>query len=191
MIREKLLLCSKCKKDFVATDKIFYKDNFNVKNFSDVELICDKCIDEWQKYWQIKKAEFFEDYQSLYVNIELENGDSFKKIDCSALDDIVALSIDIPLKAQQVLYEIYKIWYNNKVKDLLKECSFTESFMKTTFTCQTYGGDVYENIAFRFNSMGILETQEVIPDEIKKQVIEKWKAFELSNMFLNMNNREG
>ena len=181
MIRELKLLCSECGKEFSARNKLYYKDTFQSKDFSDFKLICPACHKKWQDYWSVEDARFFEEYGSLYVDIVLKNKDKYEKMDCTAMDDIVATSTDIPLKAQKTLYNIYKKWYDIKMKDCLKSCDFKESFMKTTFTCETYGGDKYTDIAFRFNRMGALETESEIPDIIKNQIMEKWDAYELMN----------
>jgi len=50
--------------------------------------------------------------------------------------------------------------------------------MRTTFTCETYGGERYENIAFRFNMQGKLESEKELPDYIKEQIIVAWKMYQ-------------
>lgn len=181
MIRELKLLCSECKKTFSARNKMYYKDSFQSRDFAEIDLICSSCHKKWLDYWVVEDAEFFEEYGSLYANISLKNKRIYKKVDCTAMDNIVATNIDIPLKAQKTLYNIYKKWYDIKMKDCLKNCEFKESFMKTTFTCETYGGERYEDVAFRFNRLGALETETEIPEIIKNQIIEKWNVYEMVN----------
>ena len=54
--------------------------------------------------------------------------------------------------------------------------------MRTSFTCETYGGEKYENIAFRFNMQGKIETEKPIPDYIIEQIINAWKMYENQKM---------
>ncbi len=63
-------------------------------------------------------------------------------------------------------------------KNVLKDCQFTDEFMRTTFTCETYGGERYENIAFRFNMQGKLESEKELPEYIQEQIIVAWKMYE-------------
>ncbi len=182
MIRELALTCSECRKTFIAESKLLYKDNFKIQDFSNIELVCQDCFDAWQNYWQIESAVFFEEFSSLYVNITLQNGDSIPKLDCTPMDDIVAVGNDIPLNAQKKLYQIYSKWYDEKMKDVLKTCTFTESFMRTSFTCETYGGKKYEDIAFRFTRQGAFEAESPVPEDIRKQVVSAWHRYELSNL---------
>ena len=182
MIKEIKLICFECKQPFDAKKQLYYKDNFNIKNFNDIDLLCLNCLKKWKNYWKIADAEFIEEYASLYVKIILENGDVYEKVDCTAMDDIVATSMDIPTAAQKTLYHIYKKWYDSKMKDCINVCTFNETFMRTSFTCSTYGGQEYIDIAFRFNRSGIMETEKEVPDVIKKQIIVKWNAYELQNV---------
>ena len=190
MIRKLALLCSDCHKEFVATKELFYKEDFKEKSLSNVKLICLDCLHKWQEYWQIKQAEFWEKDGVLYTKIELLNGDCIEQTDCTAMDDIVVIGQDIPVEAQQKLYEFYKKWYDEKMKDYLKSCSFQEEFMRTSFTCETYGGDKYKDIAFRFNRLGVLETEQEVPEKIKEQIVMAWNSYELSNMPLKDLNDE-
>lgn len=191
MIRKLDLVCSDCNKEFIATKELFYKDDFKEKNFNNISLVCYECLTKWKEYWQIEKAFFWEEYEVLYVKIELLNGDVVEKIDCTPMDGVVIISQDIPVEAQQKLYDIYKVWYDEKMRDFLKSVSFKEEFMRTSFTCETYGGDEYVDIAFRFNRLGVLETEVDIPINIKEQIVSAWSRYELSNMPLeNINNDE-
>ena len=181
MIREIKLICSECEQPFDAKKLLYFKDTFNIKNFTEVALICPKCLKKWKNYWKIKTAKFIEEHGSLYVNIILVNGDIYEKVDCTAMDEIVVTGMDIPLEAQKLLYHIYEKWYDNKMRDCLKTCIFNETFMRTSFSCETYGGEEYKDIAFRFNRSGIMETEKEIPEIIKKQIIAKWNVYEIMN----------
>ena len=182
MIKELVLVCSECNKKFAAKDKIVYKENFMLRDFANIQLLCPKCVTNWQEHWQIVDAEFFDEHGALYVKIKLANGETTEKFDCTAMDDIVAISADIPLSSQKELYLIYKKWYDEKMKDVIKSCSFSESFMRTSFTCETHGGEKYTDIAFRFNRLGELESEKPIPDNIKNQLVFAWNRYELSNI---------
>ena len=59
---------------------------------------------------------------------------------------------------------------------------FKDEFMRTTFTYETYGGEKSENIAFRFNMQGKIETEKPIPDYILEQIINAWKMYENQKM---------
>ncbi|MDR2006889.1 MAG: hypothetical protein LBP78_06585 [Acidaminococcales bacterium] len=182
MIKKLELVCSKCQKPYRAGKSLFYAEDFKTADFGKVKLICPGCLAEWRSYWKIDKACFFEKAGVLYVNIELANGDVYEQLDCTAMDDIVAISHDIPLRAQNRLYKIYKKWYDEKMKDCLKNCVFSESFMRTAFTCETFGGDKYSDVAFRFNRLGVLETESEIPEVVKKQIAEKWSIYEAASL---------
>jgi hypothetical protein len=182
MIKKLEIICSKCEKPYKAGKNLFYADDFKNMDFGKIKLICPACLSQWRNYWQIGKAQFFEKAGVLYVDIELVNGETYKSLDCTPLDDIVAISHDIPLKAQKKLYGIYKKWHGEKMKDCLKSCVFSESFMRDTFTCETFGGSRYNDVAFRFNRMGVLETEQEIPEIIKKQVAEKWNVYEIASL---------
>ena len=182
MIRKRELICYKCQNTYDSGKTLFYVEDFKTTDFSRLPLVCPACIAEWEAYWEIAKAGFSEKSGNLYVNIKLANGQTHEKINCTPMDDIIAVELDIPDKAQKKLYQIYKKWHDKKMKDFLKTCTFQESFMHTSFTCETYGGKRYENIAFRFNRLGVMETQDAVPDFIKKQVVERWNAYELANM---------
>ena len=40
--------------------------------------------------------------------------------------------------------------------------------MRTSFSCETYGGEKYEDVAFRVNIKGVMETAVPVPDYILK-----------------------
>lgn len=182
MIRRLDLVCSKCNNVFSAQKELYYQEDFKEKNFNDVKFICSDCLEKWQEYWQVKQADFWEKDGVLYTTINLLNGEQRENITCTAMNDIVVIDEDIPLEAKQKLYGFYKKWYDEKMKDYLKTCSFKEEFMRTSFTCETYGGDIYTDVAFRFNRLGILETEKEVPDKIKEQVVSAWNVYELSNI---------
>ena len=51
--------------------------------------------------------------------------------------------------------------------------------MRTTFSCETYGGEKYENIAFRFNMPGQLETEKPLPAYIVEQIMIAFKMYQV------------
>ncbi len=53
--------------------------------------------------------------------------------------------------------------------------------MRPTFICETISGGNFENIAFRFNSRWELETEQPVPDYIRKQLISAYKIYENQN----------
>lgn len=181
MIRELNLICSKCSQEFIADGKIFYQDNFLNTAIKDIKLICPSCIHAWEDKWQISSARFYENDYSLYVDIVLKNGTSYKHLDATPMDDIIVTTEEMPLAAKQKLFFIYEQWYEQKRENELKNCFFNDIFMKTTFTCETYGGEKYSDIAFRFNLQGQLETEKVVPDYIKLQIIAAWHNYESQN----------
>ena len=181
MIRSLKLICHDCHKSFQPTEEIFYRDDFSAKDIKDVELLCADCVNKWKKYWDIASAEFLEENYCMYVTITLKNGEHFEKLDCTPMDGIVVTGKEIPLEGQQKLYEIYQEWDIKRKKDTLKDCFFKDEFMRTTFTCETYGGEKFENIAFRFNMEGALETEKEVPIYIKEQIITAWKMYEAQN----------
>ena len=65
--------------------------------------------------------------------------------------------------------------------DVLKYCTFKDEFMRTSFSCETYGGEKYEDVAFRVNIKGVMETAVPVPDYILKQIIDAYSIYELQN----------
>jgi len=180
VIRSLDLVCSQCKKTFKPLNKLYYVEDFSYANgLQDTKLLCQECIDEWQKRWQIKDAIFTEKDYSQYVTITLENGEILRDLDCTALEDIVLVTgEDLPKEAQKKLFSMYNNWDLKRKKNILKDCQFRDEFMRTTFTCETYGGERYENIAFRFNMQGQLETEKPLPNYIVEQISIAFKMYE-------------
>ena len=46
---------------------------------------------------------------------------------------------------------------------------------------ETYGGEKYEDVAFRVNIKGVMETAVPVPDYILKQIIDAYSIYELQN----------
>ena len=110
------------------------------------------CIEKWIEKWQIKDASFCEADYVLTVDIELEDGSFYKNMDCTPIDETetVVIGEDIPEAAQKCLYTYYAAWDKERKAHILKDCIFNDEFMRTTVTCETYGGERFENVAFRF-----------------------------------------
>jgi len=180
VIRSLDLICSQCKKPFAPSHKLYYLEDFSYNtSLQNTKLLCQDCIDAWQKKWKIKDAIFMEKDYSYYVTITLENGEIFRDLDCTAMEDIVLVTGEnLPKEAQKKLFSIYNEWNLKRKKNVLKDCRFTDEFMRTTFTCETYGGERYENIAFRFNMQGKLESEKELPEYIQEQIIVAWKMYE-------------
>lgn len=187
MICKLELCCSDCKKKFTAKKDLYYRNDFTAQRFEDIQLICDNCYKNWEEYWQITEANFREENCYYYVDVYLKNGEQYLNLDCTPMDNIVVTSLDMPLTAKQNLFSIYIVWLDEQRKDLLKECIFNEEFMKTTFSCTTYSGEEYRNIAFRFNRKGELEVEREIDEKILTQVAEAWQLAEITgnNHFKN------
>ena len=182
MIRKLELVCCECHKQFNAEGELYYRDNFRTTKITETFFLCPECIKEWENKWQIKEAVFFEKDYSLYVDITLNDGSIYEGLDCTPMDGIVVTSEEIPAIGQRKLFGIYQMWDNQRKTNTLKDCVFQDEFMRTSFTCETYGGEKYENIAFRFNMQGKLETEKPIPEYIIKQIISAWKAYENQKM---------
>lgn len=181
MIRNIKLICSECQQNFIAENIIYYKDNFINKDLQHADFICQNCYNFWSDHWQIASATFYELDNILYVDFTLDGGEVYKRIDCTAIDDCIVTGLDLPKCSQKKLFTIYSKWLEEIRKDLLKECTFFEDFMKTTFTCRTYGGENYEDIAFRINRKNKMETAVEIPENILQQVIIAWHQYELQH----------
>lgn len=181
MIRTLKFICHDCGKEFAPQGEVYYREDFMDKDIRDTEFVCPECIRKWHEFWRIASAEFHEQDYNLYVTITLENGKVFENLDAQALDGAVACGEDIPPEAQEKLFGIYKEWYLEKQKNTLANCYFNDEFMRSTFTCETYGGERYENVAFRFNMQGKLETEKPIPDYIEEQLITAWKIYQNQN----------
>lgn len=181
MIREFKLKCSLCEKPFATDGTLFYRPFYGMSSdLRDVEFICPDCIQAWHDKWKIKSAKFKEHDYVMTVDLELEDGTTYEAMDCTPLDETetVVVGEDIPVEAQQKLYEIYKVWDLERKAHILKDCTFDDGFMNMTFSCETYGGEKFENVAFRFNMKGALQTAVPIPDYVKEQIIDAYRLYE-------------
>ena len=181
MIREFKLKCSLCEKPFATDGTLFYRPFYGMSSdLRDVEFICPDCIAAWHDKWKVKTAQFHEQDYVMTVDLELEDGTVYTGMDCTPLDETetVVVGEDIPVEAQQKLYEIYKVWDLERKAHILKDCTFDDGFMNMTFSCETYGGEKFENVAFRFNMKGALQTAVPIPDYVKEQIIDAYRLYE-------------
>ena len=180
MIRTLNLLCSECGERFASDGTVYYRDNYLSASIRDTKFICPNCIKKWQEKWQIKSAVFHEADYVLTVDIELEDGSVYRSMDCTPIEETgtVVAGEDIPEAAQRRLYEIYAVWDRERKAHLLKDLTFADEFMRMSFTCETYGGERYENVAFRLTMKGELQTERPIPDYIKKQIKEAYQLYE-------------
>lgn len=183
MIRTLELVCSECGEHFLPKNELYYKDDYMNLSFRDIKLICDSCIKKWQENWKIKSASFKEADYVMTVDILLENGTEYNDVDCTPIDETetVVLGMDIPVAAQKQLYSIYRKWDLERKVNLLKECSFKEEFMRTSFSCITFGGESFDNVAFRVARNGELETEIPVPNYIKAQLLANYRIYELQN----------
>lgn len=188
MIRTLDIVCSECGEHFVPGEKLYYRDNFMSNNIRDTKFICPACIEKWHKKWQVKAASFTEVDYVLTVDIELEDGTIYNDMDCTPIDETetVVVGEDIPPEAQHKLYEFYRLWDMERKSHCLKDCIFQDEFMRTSVTCETYGGERFENVAFRVTMRGELQTEVTMPDYIKKQILEAYKLYEAQNMDANI-----
>ena len=184
MIRTLDMICSECGEAFVPGAQLYYRDNYMSTNIRDTKFICPDCIAKWQAKWRIQNAVFHEHDYVMTVDIELEDGTIFKNMDCTPIDETgtVVVGEDIPVEAQQSLYSIYDVWDKERKAHVLKDCIFKDEFMCTSVTCATYGGEHYENVAFRVTRRGELQTEIPMPDYIKKQILEAYELYEAQNM---------
>ena len=115
--------------------------------------------------------------------LELEDGTVYNDMDCTPIDETetVVLGEDVPVEAQQELYKIYAAWDRERKAHYLKDCIFKDEFMRTSFTCETYSGEKFEDIAFRVTMRGELQTEKPVPDYIKVQILEAYKLYEEQN----------
>jgi len=180
MIKELKFVCSECGQEFIPKATVHYRDNYVNTSIDDTAFICDKCIAKWHDKWHIKAATFQEKDCVMTADITLSDGTEIKKIDCTPIEEegIVVLGEDIPRAAQEELFKFYTAWDLERKKNILKECVFEEEFMRTTVTCETYGGERFEKVAFRVNRMGEMETEKPLPDYIKEQLLEQFLAYE-------------
>lgn len=180
MIRSLVLKCNICNKLFAANEKLYYQDDFTTTDIRLLKLICADCLLEWEESLQIDAAVFKEKDCFLYVDITLKNGQQHLNLDCTPMDDIVVTGMDLPDSSKRRLFEIYSVWLQAKRKDMLKECLFKDAFMRTTFSCTTFAGEEFRDIAFRFNRKGEFETEVPVPEKILTQVLEAWRICEIT-----------
>ena len=169
MIRTLEFVCSECGEHFVPEEKLYYRDNYMNNSIRDTKFICPDCIHEV-------------DYV-LTVDLELEDGTVYNNMDCTPIDETetVVLGEDVPVEAQQELYKIYAAWDKERKAHILKDCTFKDEFMRTSFTCETYSGERYENVAFRVTMRGELQTEIPVPEYIKMQILDAYKLYEEQN----------
>ena len=180
MIRSLDLKCSMCNKLFSANEKLYYQDDFTVNDIRQLKLLCSDCLAAWEESLQVESAVFKEKNCFLYVDITLTNGKQHSELDCTPMDDIVVTGIDLPDSSKRRLFEIYSVWLQDKRKDVIKECWFKDEFMRTTFSCITFSGEEFMDIAFRFNRKGELETETPVPDKILAQIVDAWRLCEMT-----------
>lgn len=183
MIRTLDFVCSECGEHFTPGEKLYYRDNYMNNSIRDTKFICPACIAKWQEKWHIKSASFNEEDYVLTVDLELEDGTVYNDMDCTPIDETetVVLGEDVPVEAQQELYKIYAAWDRERKAHYLKDCIFKDEFMRTSFTCETYSGEKFEDIAFRVTMRGELQTEKPVPDYIKVQILEAYKLYEEQN----------
>ncbi len=183
MIRTVKLICSQCGKPFAADGEVFYKDDYLTNNIQDTKFLCSDCVNQWQKKWQIVSAAFHEVDYVLTVDIELADGTVYRGLDCTPIEasETVVGGVDIPEAAQKQLYAIYHAWDRERKAKMLKDLTFSEGFMRTSFSCETYGGEKYEDVAFRVTVKGKLETERPIPPYIEEQILEAYRLYEAQN----------
>lgn len=183
MIRTLDFVCSECGEHFTPGEKLYYRDNYMNNSIRDTKFICPACIAKWQEKWHIKSASFNEQDYVLTVDLELEDGTVYNDMDCTPIDETetVVLGEDVPVEAQQELYKIYAAWDRERKAHYLKDCIFKDEFMRTSFTCETYSGEKFEDIAFRVTMRGELQTEKPVPDYIKVQILEAYKFYEEQN----------
>ncbi len=187
MIRTLKLVCSECGNAFKPGEELYYRDNYMSGSIRDTQFLCPDCIEAWHNKWQIKSAYFDEFDYVLTVDIELEDGTVYNNMDCTPIDETetVVVSEDIPVEAQKLLYKIYDAWDKERKAHILKDCVFNDSFMRTSFTCETYGGEKYEDIAFRVTVRGQLQTEKPVPDYIRDQILDAYRLYEEQNADLS------
>lgn len=183
MIRTLDFVCSECGEHFTPGEKLYYRDNYMNNSIRDTKFICPACIAKWQEKWHIKSASFNEQDYVLTVDLELDDGTVYNDMDCTPIDETetVVLGEDVPVEAQQELYKIYAAWDRERKAHYLKDCIFKDEFMRTSFTCETYSGEKFEDIAFRVTMRGELQTEKPVPDYIKVQILEAYKLYEEQN----------
>ena len=115
------------------------------------------------------------------VSITLEDGTIYKNLDCTPLEETVVTSEEIPEEAQRRLFSIYTEWDSERKKNSLKDCTFKDEFMRTTFSSESYGGEKFNDIAFRFNMKGQIETETPVPEYVLKQIIDAYRLYVMQN----------
>lgn len=185
MIRSLELVCSECGKHFVPHEKLYYRDNYLNNNIQKTKFICSNCIAKWQAKWKIKNAVFSEVDYVMTVDLSLEDGSVYENMDCTPIEETetVVLSEDIPVEAQKQLYKIYAAWDLERKAHYLKDCTFKEEFMRTSFSCVTYGGESFTDVAFRVTRRGELQTEIPVPEYIQKQILAAYKIYEEQNIY--------
>ena len=181
MIRSIKLKCSLCDKNFAAGDTLHFRTNAIVSDLRDTEFICPECIKAWHEKWQIVEADFNDNGYYMTVDLKLADGTCYRNMDCTAYDEdgTVVIGEDMPREAQETLYGFYHKWDLKRKENIIKYCSFNDEGLMLTVSLETYGGEKIEDMAFRFNRHGELQTEKEIPDYLKKQIIDAYNLYEM------------
>jgi hypothetical protein len=164
VIRTLPLVCSLCGKNLLPRDIVYYKDDFTAHEIKDVKFVCQDCIQKWLDKWQIADARFQEKDYILTVSFKLKDGTTYEHLDCTPLDGTVVTGQICRKQRRKSYLSFTTAWDLKRKAHTLKDCFFTDSFMKTTVTCSTYGGEeIRRKMAFRFNMKGELETEQPVP----------------------------
>lgn len=179
MIRTLEFKCSRCGNSYLPKERLYYYDDYTSTSISQAQLVCEDCINAWIEKWRIQSAEFHEKDCVLTVDLVLQDGTTYEHLDCSALDELglVILGEDVPETVQKELYTIYNAWDLERKAHILKDCTFKEDFMNISFNCETYGGEKFEDVAFRVSRRGELQTAIPVPDYIKEQILEAYGLY--------------
>jgi hypothetical protein len=141
VIRTLPLVCSLCGQNLLPRDIVYYKDDFTAHEIKDVKFVCQDCIQKWLDKWQIADATFQEKDYILTVSLKLEDGTTYNDLDCTPLDGSMVTSIDLPEAARKSCLNCTQAWDLQRKAHTLKIVSLPMSFMRTTVTCSTYGGE--------------------------------------------------
>ena len=151
MIRSVKLVCAECGENFVPQDGVLYYKDNYINN-------------------TVKEAKFI----CPACIKKWHDKWQIKSAEFSEVDYVMTVTIELEDGT-------YHAWDMERKRDVLKYCHFKDEFMRTSFSCETYGGEKYEDVAFRVNIKGIMETAVPVPDYILKQIIDAYSIYELQN----------
>ena len=189
MLKTIPLVCCECGKAFAPTEKIYYKEDFNVHRYESLPMVCEDCVAAWNAKWQVADAAFRERDYVLTVTLTLADGTVYPDLDAEVLEDTVVTSQDLPDEAKHELYRRYRIWYKERQAMTLHDCFFTKEADGLVARVVTQDGTEYPRIALSLDAESELICTPPVPEYVREQLTNAFNAYVAQEHMLNLRNQ--